>query len=49
MEGNTELLSELHALSSGLKSVVSWETAQVKKLGAFERFENASLTMIQGK
>jgi acyl-CoA oxidase len=27
-EGNTELLPELHGLSSGLKSVVSWETAQ---------------------
>ncbi|TKR72830.1 hypothetical protein L596_020225 [Steinernema carpocapsae] len=26
--GNTELLAELHALSSGLKSVVSWEVAQ---------------------
>ncbi|KAJ1361463.1 hypothetical protein KIN20_020723 [Parelaphostrongylus tenuis] len=27
-EGNVELLPELHALSSGLKSVVTWETAQ---------------------
>ncbi|CAB3399918.1 unnamed protein product [Caenorhabditis bovis] len=27
-KGNTELLPELHALSSGLKSIVSWETAQ---------------------
>ncbi|CAJ0595672.1 unnamed protein product [Cylicocyclus nassatus] len=26
--GNTELLPEIHALSSGLKSVVSWECAQ---------------------
>ncbi|CAI5456765.1 unnamed protein product [Caenorhabditis angaria] len=26
--GNTELLPEIHALSSGLKSVVSWDTAQ---------------------
>ncbi|EPB69218.1 acyl-CoA dehydrogenase, middle domain protein [Ancylostoma ceylanicum] len=27
-DGNTELLPEIHALSSGLKSVVSWEAAQ---------------------
>ncbi|ETN75635.1 acyl-CoA dehydrogenase, middle domain protein [Necator americanus] len=27
-QGNTELLPEIHALSSGLKSVVSWEAAQ---------------------
>ncbi|VDN25918.1 unnamed protein product [Gongylonema pulchrum] len=27
-EGNTELLQELHVLSSGLKSVVSWDVAQ---------------------
>ena len=27
--GKVELLPEIHALSSGLKSVVSWETAQV--------------------
>lgn len=27
-EGNVELLPELHGLSSGLKSVVSWEVAQ---------------------
>ncbi|UMM39462.1 hypothetical protein L5515_016514 [Caenorhabditis briggsae] len=26
--GNTELLAELHVLSSGLKSIVSWDTAQ---------------------
>lgn len=26
--GNTELLAELHVLSSGLKSLVSWDTAQ---------------------
>lgn len=29
--GNVELLSELHAISSGLKSIVSWEVAKVIK------------------
>ncbi|CAI4228786.1 unnamed protein product [Auanema sp. JU1783] len=28
IEGNVDLLPEIHALTSGLKSVVSWETAQ---------------------
>lgn len=40
-EGNTEMLQELHILSCGLKSVVSWEVAQVGPIRCHKIYRNS--------